>query len=300
MARPSPSCAHDDDRLRFPAASPSRSNSAEKKESTGRRLSQLCPPYVTPSSSSSLDHHRSDARIVENGFVASSGVSNSAKVGLGLGPKPSSTNRGSPITPDITLTRALTDPSLFGKVLHRQSFWTWNVVAKLIDGIPLTEPREIELFKQCTGRSKLPTKPVRRLIMLAGRRAGKDRFKSAAATWRSTLCTDWRKHQSGGWYGLPDLSAHAAPRLRLRPGERGPRHSVAPSLARAQEYPAHGALHGAGARPLQELLALIWRPAAGAVLPPGTVNSCLRVRSKPGRSRSPKSVKRLFVWGALG
>src|SRR6516162_6805079 len=82
MARPSPSCAHDDDRLRLPAASPSRSNSAEKKESTDPRLSQLCPPYVTPSSSSSLEHHRSDARIVENGSAASSGVSNSAKVGL--------------------------------------------------------------------------------------------------------------------------------------------------------------------------------------------------------------------------
>src|SRR5262249_50720995 len=53
-----------------------------------------------------------------------------------------------------------------------------------------------------------------------------------------------------------DPSAHAATWLRLCPGERGPRHSVAPSLARAQEYPAHGALHGAGARPLQELLAL--------------------------------------------
>src|SRR5262245_13049096 len=83
MARPSPSCAHDDDRLRLPAASPSRSNSAEKEESTDPRLSQLCPPYVTPSSSSSLEYHRSDARIVENGFAAGSGMSNSAKVGLG-------------------------------------------------------------------------------------------------------------------------------------------------------------------------------------------------------------------------
>src|SRR5262245_60737078 len=82
MARPSPSCAHDDDRLRLPAASPSRSNSAETKESTDPRLSQLCPPYVTPSSSSSLEYHRSDARIVENGFAAGSGMSNSAKVGL--------------------------------------------------------------------------------------------------------------------------------------------------------------------------------------------------------------------------
>src|SRR5262245_6984306 len=85
MARPSPSCALDDDRLPLPAASPSRSNSAEKKESTDPRLSQLCPPYVTPSSSSSLEYHRSDARIVENGFAAGSGMSNSAKVGLALG-----------------------------------------------------------------------------------------------------------------------------------------------------------------------------------------------------------------------
>src|SRR5512132_3284897 len=84
MARPSPSCAHDDDRLRLPPASPPSSNSAEKKESTGPRLSQLCPPCATPFSNSSLDYRRSDARIVENGFAASSGVSKSAKVVLGL------------------------------------------------------------------------------------------------------------------------------------------------------------------------------------------------------------------------
>src|SRR2546426_5945858 len=83
MARPSPSCAHDDDRLRLPPASPSRSNSAKKKESTARRLSHLCPPCATPSSNSSLDYRRSDARIVKNGFAASSGVSKSAKVVLG-------------------------------------------------------------------------------------------------------------------------------------------------------------------------------------------------------------------------
>src|SRR5262245_31700849 len=80
MARPSPSCAHDDDRLHFSPASPPSSNSAEKKESTGRRLSQLCPPCATPSSNSSLDYRRSDARIVENGFATSGGLSKSAKV----------------------------------------------------------------------------------------------------------------------------------------------------------------------------------------------------------------------------
>ena len=52
----------------------------------GRRLSQLCPPYATPFSNSSLDYRRSDARIVENGFATSDGVSKSAKVVLGRVP----------------------------------------------------------------------------------------------------------------------------------------------------------------------------------------------------------------------
>src|SRR5262249_42961555 len=100
--------------------------------------------------------------------------------------------------PAITLTRAMTDPALFGSVFSSPSFWTWRTVAKLIDGILLTEQREVDLFKRCTGRTKLPTKPVRRLIILAGRRAGKDRFESAVSVWRGALCADWRKYQSAG------------------------------------------------------------------------------------------------------
>jgi len=44
----------------------------------GRRLSQLCPPYATPSSNPSLDYRRSVARIVENGFATSGGLSNTS------------------------------------------------------------------------------------------------------------------------------------------------------------------------------------------------------------------------------
>jgi hypothetical protein len=102
------------------------------------------------------------------------------------------------MTPLITLSRALTDPALFGSTFAAPSFWTWRVVAKLIDGMTLTEPREVELFQQCTGRSKLPSAPVRRGVVLCGRRAGKDRFLSACAVWRAALCCDWRKHSSAG------------------------------------------------------------------------------------------------------
>jgi hypothetical protein len=105
-----------------------------------------------------------------------------------------------PMVPDITLTRALSDPGLLGAPFQSLSFWTWKVVAKLIDGLPLSGRREIELFEQCTGRSynRQSRSAVRRLIVLAGRRAGKDRFLSAVAVWRAALCTDWRKYISAG------------------------------------------------------------------------------------------------------
>jgi SRSO17 transposase len=56
----------------------------EKKESTGRHRNQPCQRCVRPSSNSSFDHHRTNARTVENGFAASSGVSKSAKIVLVL------------------------------------------------------------------------------------------------------------------------------------------------------------------------------------------------------------------------
>src|SRR5262249_3267749 len=82
LARPTPSCADDDDRVRLPPASAPRNTKAGKKESTGHRPSRLCQPGATPSSDSSLDYLRDHARIVENGFATSSGMNKSAKVVL--------------------------------------------------------------------------------------------------------------------------------------------------------------------------------------------------------------------------
>jgi hypothetical protein len=99
--------------------------------------------------------------------------------------------------PAITLSRAMVEPALFGKTFAAASFWTWRVLAKLIDGIALTEPREIELFEQCTGRP-YNRQARRRIVILVGRRGGKDRFLSAVGVWRAALCADWRRHQSAG------------------------------------------------------------------------------------------------------
>ncbi len=104
------------------------------------------------------------------------------------------------MTPDITLSAALSNVSLLGGPFTSPSFWTWKVIAKLIDGAQLSEPREIALFEQCTGRryNRQAVRAVRRLIALVGRRGGKDRFHSAVAVWRAALCTNWRNHISAG------------------------------------------------------------------------------------------------------
>ena len=52
------------------------------KKSMDRRLNQACRPSATPSSRSSLNCHRNDARTVKNGLASRSGVSKSAKVVL--------------------------------------------------------------------------------------------------------------------------------------------------------------------------------------------------------------------------
>src|SRR6516225_931887 len=82
LAGPAPPCADDDDRLRFPSVSPAQNSKTGKKESTGRHLSRRCPPCVRPSSNLSPSHQSSGARIAEDGFATSSGVSKSAKVVL--------------------------------------------------------------------------------------------------------------------------------------------------------------------------------------------------------------------------
>jgi hypothetical protein len=59
--------------------------SREKKNQRPAAGNRHCPPCARPSSNSSLDHRRNDARIAENGFAAKSSVNKTAKVVLDWG-----------------------------------------------------------------------------------------------------------------------------------------------------------------------------------------------------------------------
>src|SRR5262249_47590098 len=66
-----------------------------------------------------------------------------------------------------------------------------------------------------------------------------------------------RSDRGSGQDAIPDTSAHAAAWLRLRPGERRPRHTRATGLAGAQEHPTPGGVPRTCARSILELLAII-------------------------------------------
>src|SRR5215470_10924623 len=74
MAGSSSPRSDDNDCLRLPATSSPRTRGAEKKESTDLRLSQPCPPYVTPSSVSSFGRHLSGAHTAENKSLKNTGT----------------------------------------------------------------------------------------------------------------------------------------------------------------------------------------------------------------------------------
>src|SRR5262245_62818604 len=74
MARSSSSRPDADDALRLFATPSPRIRGAEKKEATDLRLSQPCPPYVTPSSISSFDRRLNGVHTAENKSLKNTGA----------------------------------------------------------------------------------------------------------------------------------------------------------------------------------------------------------------------------------
>jgi hypothetical protein len=90
----------------------------------------------------------------------------------------------------------LDDRELLGRWFKGESWDAWRAVLKAADALPMSE-RDLELFRAVAERDP-PTAPVKEMVVVAGRRAGKDSIASAIAT-----------HAA-----LADYSAY------LRPGER--------------------------------------------------------------------------------
>src|SRR5579863_6680233 len=83
------------------------------------------------------------------------------------------------MAPAATIIEALDDPDLLGAAFKGNSWSTWRAILKAAYALPMTET-EIEAFRAVAERDP-PTKQVRELVVIAGRRAGKDSIASAIA-----------------------------------------------------------------------------------------------------------------------
>lgn len=91
LERFSPSCPHDNDRLRIPPAPTPRSSATGKSVLTGRRLSRLVRPFARSSAYSCRDRRPGEADSVDDGSTGPQGKDSACWSGSpeGLGHEPS-------------------------------------------------------------------------------------------------------------------------------------------------------------------------------------------------------------------
>jgi hypothetical protein len=82
-------------------------------------------------------------------------------------------------SPVISVSRAISDPQLFGPWFKGSSWDAWRAILKAAYAEPMTAA-EIEVFRSVAGRDP-PKQQVRELVVIAGRRSGKDSIASAIA-----------------------------------------------------------------------------------------------------------------------
>jgi hypothetical protein len=81
---------------------------------------------------------------------------------------------------------AMSDAECFGPWFEGDSWDAWRTILKAAFALPMT-PQEIVTFGELAGGRSPPTKRVRELWVVAGRRAGKDSIASLLATYAATI-----------------------------------------------------------------------------------------------------------------
>ena len=100
----------------------------------------------------------------------------------------------------VTMRAALADPALLGNALPGKSFANWRVMLIASNGERLLA-EERKIFQRFTGRKREPGQRVEEMLLVIGRRGGKDRAAAVLATYLATL-VDWSGVLAKGERGL--------------------------------------------------------------------------------------------------
>jgi hypothetical protein len=97
----------------------------------------------------------------------------------------------------VSILRALDDKRLFAGVLRDKATWEpWRALLAALFGLPMSEA-EAELFRQCTGRSELPTRAFVEAWLICGRRSGKSFVLALIAVYLACF-KDYRRYLGPG------------------------------------------------------------------------------------------------------
>jgi hypothetical protein len=108
-------------------------------------------------------------------------------------PKPPAVVEPAPVMNIIT---ALDDPDLFGRFFPGDSWSGWRTILKATFGLPMDQT-ETSFFQSVAGNRLAPTKTVRELWAIVGRRGGKDSVASAVAAFAAATFDQQHKLRPG-------------------------------------------------------------------------------------------------------
>ena len=109
----------------------------------------------------------------------------------------------------FTVDRALADKRLLGSALGDPASWaSWLAVLKAAHGLPLDATERVT-FDQVAGGRAPPTKRVRELWAVIGRRAGKSRMAAAVAVYTALFTP--HKLAAGGDRLCPHTGGNGGP-----------------------------------------------------------------------------------------
>ena len=114
----------------------------------------------------------------------------------------------------FTAVDAFEHSRLLGSSFQPAKSWrAWGVLLRALDGLEISAPADLELFRRCTGRSTPPTAPSSECWIAVGRRAGKSRIASLLAVYAAAF-TDWKARTAPGETAVIAVLAADKPQAR--------------------------------------------------------------------------------------
>jgi hypothetical protein len=101
------------------------------------------------------------------------------------------------MTHAVSILDAIADNHLFAPWFKDRATWqSWFVLLAALYALPMT-PDQRDVYRRCTGRTTLPTEPVKEVWLICGRRAGKSFILALYAVY-SACFQDWGPHLAPG------------------------------------------------------------------------------------------------------